>query len=61
MAHARRCFFDVLKGLNPKEAKQSKARLVVEKFDKLFSQEKIFKEKKYTISQIKDKRNTNEY
>ena len=61
MAHARRYFFDVLKGLTPKEAKQSKARLVVEKFDKLFNQEKIFKEKKYTISVIKEKRNTNEY
>ena len=51
----------MLKGLTPKEAKQSKARLVVEKFDKLFNQEKIFKEKKYTISVIKEKRNTNEY
>ena len=61
MAHARRYFFDVLKGLTPKEAKQSKARLVVEKFDKIFNQEKIFKEKKYTISEIKEKRNTNEY
>jgi hypothetical protein len=30
MAHARRYFYDVIKGLNPKEAKQSKARLVVE-------------------------------
>ena len=61
MAHARRYFFDVLKGLSPKEAKQSKARLVVEKFDKIFNQEKQFKEKKYTVSQIKEKRNTNEY
>ena len=61
MAHARRYFFDVLKGLTPKEAKASKARLVVEKFDKIFNQEKIFKEKKYTISQIEEKRNTKEY
>ena len=61
MAHARRYFFDVLKGLTPKEAKQSKARLLVEKFDKIFNTEKVFKEKKYTVSQIKEKRNTNEY
>ena len=61
MAHARRYFFDVLKSLSPKEAKQSKARLVVEKFDKIFNIEKQFKEKKYTISMIKEKRNTNDY
>ena len=61
MAHARRYFFDVLKGLKPNEAKVSKARLVVEKFDKLFNVEKLFKEKKYTVSQIKEKRNTAEY
>jgi transposase len=35
--------------------------LVVEKFDKLFNQEKIWKQKKYTIPIIKEKRNTNEY
>jgi hypothetical protein len=61
MAHASRYFFDVIKGLSPKEAKSSKARLVVERFDKLFNQEKQFKEKKYTISEIKYKRNTSEY
>ena len=61
MAHARRYFFDVVKALNPKEAKSSKAKIVVEKFDKLFSLEKQFKEKKYTISQIEQKRNTIEY
>ena len=61
MAHARRYFFDVLKGLKPNEAKSSKARLVVEKFDKIFNLEKHFKEKKYTISEIKEKRNSNEY
>ncbi len=61
MAHARRYFFDVLKSLAPKEAKQSKARIIVEKFDKIFNIEKQFKEKKYTISMIKEKRNTNDY
>lgn len=61
MAHARRYFFDVLKALKPNEAKTSKARIVVERFDKLFTQEKIFKEKKYTVPQIREKRNTIEY
>lgn len=61
MAHARRYFFDVLKGLNPKESKSSKARLVVERFDKIFNAEKNYKEKKYTISKIKEMRNTAEY
>ena len=56
MAHARRYFFDVLKGLNPKESKSSKARLVVERFDKIFNAEK-----KNTISKIKEMRNTAEY
>ena len=61
MAHARRYFFDVLKGLKPNEAKSSKARLVVEKFDKIFNLEKQFKEKKYTIPEIQEKRKTKEY
>lgn len=61
MAHARRYFFDVLKGLKPNEAKMSKAKLVVEIFDKLFNLEKKFKEKKYTVIEIKEKRNTIEY
>ena len=61
MAHARRYFFDVLKRLNPKELKSSKARLVVERFDKIFNAEKNYKEKKYTISKIKKMRNTAEY
>lgn len=61
MAHARRYFFDVLKGLKPNEAKSSKSRLVVERFDKIFNTEKIYKEKKYTISKIKELRNTKEY
>ncbi len=61
MAHARRYFYDVLKGLTSKEAKNSKARLVVEKFDKIFNTEKQFKLNKYTVSQIKEKRNTDEY
>lgn len=47
MAHARRYFFDVLKGLKTNEVKSSKAKLVVEKFDEIFNLEKNFKEKKY--------------
>jgi len=61
MTHARRYFFDVLKGLKPEEAKKSKARIVVEKFDKIFNAEKHFKEKKYTISKIEKMRNSEEY
>lgn len=61
MAHARRYFYDVVKTLKPNELKNSKAKLVVERFDRIFKTEKMYKEKKYTISKIKELRNSEEY
>jgi len=61
MAHARRYFVDVTKALKPQELKSSKARLVIEKFDKLFMAEKKYKEKKLIIKEIENKRKSTEY
>lgn len=66
MAHARRYFYDVVKTLKSNELKNSKAKLVVERFDRIFKSEKLYseklyKEKKYTVSKIKELRNSEEY
>ena len=61
MTHARRYFFDVLKGLKASEQKNSKAKIVVEKFDQIFKVEKTYKDKKYTVSRIEKCRNSIEY
>lgn len=57
MVHARRYFFDVIKGLDKESQKKSPAYKAVQLFDVLFGYEDRFHKKEYLPSQIKNERN----
>ena len=62
LVHDRRMFFDVLKGAkNEKQRKESKAYKAVQLLDKIFHEEKTYKNKDYTVDEILAARNTPKY
>jgi transposase len=61
LAHVRRYYYDIVKTLKPEEAKRSKAKHVVDLLGKIFKEEAFYREKKYTIPEIRKKRNSKEY
>lgn len=58
-AHVRRKYADILKNLNEKQKKDSKAYLILKEISKLFEYEKRYRKDKLTPSQIVEARNKN--
>ena len=58
-AHVRRRYADILKNLNEKQKKESKAYLILKEIGKLFDLEKQYRKDKLTPSQIVEARKKN--